>query len=153
MQDLPYSRHQGFSSEPPLTYSPKHRVQSADCRGVSKSGRYFPMPRLCSRLCGLLRERRASGPTSRRSKMKMNTSSCLPSRPIKGINLHWYCMPRRGRKGPLSRRRRGRASPLKQFSEATCPLASKSRPPDRDISAYRENHRTNRERGRHPPVF
>ena len=27
----------------------------------------------------------------------MNTSSCLPSGPIKGINLHWYYMPPRGR--------------------------------------------------------
>ena len=91
MQDLPFSRHQGFSSEPPLTYSPKRRVQSADCR------RYFRMPRLCSPLCGLLRERRASGPNSRRTKTKMNTSSCLPSGPIKGINLHCHYMPPRGR--------------------------------------------------------
>ena len=55
------------------------------------------MPRLCSPLCGLLRERRASGPNSRRTKTKMNTSSCLPSGPIKRINLHRYYMPPRGR--------------------------------------------------------
>ncbi len=125
-RNLPYSRHQGFSSEPPLTYSPKRRVQSADCRGVSKSGRYFPMPRLCSPLCGLLRERRASGPNSRRTKMKMNTSSCLPSGPIKGINLHWYCMPRRGgsREGGSPAWQGGRKGPLMKCSECLLSMST-----------------------------
>jgi hypothetical protein len=43
--------------------------------------------------------------------MKMNTSSCLPSGLIKGINLHWYCTARESREGGSSAWQGGRKGP------------------------------------------
>jgi len=63
--------------------------------------------------------------------MKMTISSCLPSGPIKGINLHWYCMPRRGgaARAAVLRGREGEKDPLcdgktKWRSEARVSISS-----------------------------